>query len=559
MATRASATDMIPVRRRQTSRCCMAAILAPPGACFPAPPNLSSTSRPGSIPIPIRCRDFRPICSPACRMPPPCTRSPRRPRGPTARRRRRMSCRRRARRFCCRWSPAWCRQAGRPFWRRPMPNMPAPPRLPDTGSKRCAASTRAATPALVIVANPNNPDGRLFARARSCSRLPRIFAAAAACSWSTRRSWMSGRRTQASRADVACGNIVVLRSFGKFFGLAGLRLGFALAAPALAARLRAALGPWAVSGPALAVGTQALADAAWIERTRRRLDKASARLDGILSDLALSACRRHELVPAGADAGSGRALPASGERRHLGARLSGQRELAALRPAGERAGSGSGSRAALVCVLVIVNARRRRCAKTGQLRWHLPCSPSGRSVAPWCADSGKSPSKTRRARQNEGGARLNSIGTPPQGESGVNQSSCRKVFGLAGRSHRPALPSVLSVTTLTSAHAGGVGILSCVGGARSFNCAAQWGHRGDPYVRGGAGSSWRGGEGASRGARSQMAGHCRAGRRARPLRCCPLPICGARLRIRRRRGLMLNERARQPRGACVLCAELDAF
>ena len=48
--------------------------------------------------------------------------------------------------------------------------------------------------------------------------------------------------------EVSRGNIVVLRSFGKFFGLAGLRLGFALAAPPLAARLAALLGPWAVSG-----------------------------------------------------------------------------------------------------------------------------------------------------------------------------------------------------------------------------------------------------------------------------------------------------------------------
>jgi cobalamin biosynthetic protein CobC len=87
---------------------------------------------------------------------------------------------------------------------------------------------------------------------------------------------------------VACGNVVVLRSFGKFFGLAGLRLGFALTAPTLAARLRAALGPWAVSGPALAVGTRALADTVWIERTRRRLAEASARLDEILARLALT-------------------------------------------------------------------------------------------------------------------------------------------------------------------------------------------------------------------------------------------------------------------------------
>ena len=73
-------------------------------------------------------------------------------------------------------------------------------------------------------------------------------------------------------ADVSGGNIVVLRSFGKFFGLAGLRLGFALAAPKIAARLSAMLGPWAVSGPALAIGAKALADAAWIKKTRIRLE-----------------------------------------------------------------------------------------------------------------------------------------------------------------------------------------------------------------------------------------------------------------------------------------------
>ncbi len=139
---------------------------------------------------------------------------------------------------------------------------------------------------LVMVANPNNPDGRLLARAdllalaRDLGRRGGLLV--------IDEAFMDVGPPGASLApDVAQGNVVVLRSFGKFFGLAGLRLGFALAAPATAERLRAALGPWAVSGPALAIGTQALADANWIERTRVRLDKASRRMDGILSDLAL--------------------------------------------------------------------------------------------------------------------------------------------------------------------------------------------------------------------------------------------------------------------------------
>jgi cobalamin biosynthetic protein CobC len=79
-------------------------------------------------------------------------------------------------------------------------------------------------------------------------------------------------------------NVVVLRSFGKFFGLAGLRLGFALAAPALAARLAASLGPWAVSGPAIAIGEAALADVRWAEAMRKRLDGDARLLDSVLTD-----------------------------------------------------------------------------------------------------------------------------------------------------------------------------------------------------------------------------------------------------------------------------------
>jgi cobalamin biosynthetic protein CobC len=80
-------------------------------------------------------------------------------------------------------------------------------------------------------------------------------------------------------------NLVVLRSFGKFFGLAGVRLGFAMAAPELAARLAASLGPWAVSGPAIAIGEAALADVSWGKAMRERLDGEAQRLDAVLADL----------------------------------------------------------------------------------------------------------------------------------------------------------------------------------------------------------------------------------------------------------------------------------
>jgi cobalamin biosynthetic protein CobC len=76
---------------------------------------------------------------------------------------------------------------------------------------------------------------------------------------------------------------VVLKSFGKFWGLAGLRLGFAIGDPAIIAKLTDLLGPWQISGPALAIGAEALADPAWADETRVRLAADADRLDQLLS------------------------------------------------------------------------------------------------------------------------------------------------------------------------------------------------------------------------------------------------------------------------------------
>ena len=134
---------------------------------------------------------------------------------------------------------------------------------------------------LVIIGNPNNPDGRLFSRdalLALASRLRRRGGLLVAD-----EAFMDVAPPGFTLASEAARNVIVLRSFGKFFGLAGLRLGFAVAAPPLVQRLSAMLGPWAVSAPALAAGVKALADTAWIERTRGRLAKAASRLDATLS------------------------------------------------------------------------------------------------------------------------------------------------------------------------------------------------------------------------------------------------------------------------------------
>ena len=132
---------------------------------------------------------------------------------------------------------------------------------------------------LAVIVNPNNPDGRLVAK----DDLLALADALAPGLLVVDEAFMDVAPAGASLAgDIGRANLVVLRSFGKFFGLAGLRLGFALAGAETAARLRVSLGPWAVSGPALAIGTIALADTTWIAATRARLAAAARRLDDLL-------------------------------------------------------------------------------------------------------------------------------------------------------------------------------------------------------------------------------------------------------------------------------------
>jgi cobalamin biosynthetic protein CobC len=140
---------------------------------------------------------------------------------------------------------------------------------------------------LAVIANPNSPDGRLLDRATLLALAGKLRAHGGMLV--VDEAFMDvGPRDGSLAGEVERGNLVVLRSFGKFFGLAGVRLGFALLDRALAVRLSAMLGPWAVSGPALAIGTKALADTAWIEQTQNRLAQASRRLDAILTGAGLA-------------------------------------------------------------------------------------------------------------------------------------------------------------------------------------------------------------------------------------------------------------------------------
>ncbi len=124
-----------------------------------------------------------------------------------------------------------------------------------------------------VFVHPNNPDGRLV------SDLPLANAAFTIID-------ESFCDTQPDLSHVGHGHeqgVVVLKSFGKFWGLAGLRLGAVIATAELCNQMAEALGPWAVSGPALDIGARALEDRGWAETTRQRLARDAARLDAMMA------------------------------------------------------------------------------------------------------------------------------------------------------------------------------------------------------------------------------------------------------------------------------------
>jgi cobalamin biosynthetic protein CobC len=146
--------------------------------------------------------------------------------------------------------------------------------------REIATLDEAGEAATVIVVNPNNPDGRTISRkalaeqaALCAARGGLLVVDEAFCDVVPEASLVSELPPAA----------VILRSFGKTYGLAGVRLGFAIAAPELTKSLAAALGPWAVAGPALAVGAAALNDASWLANAAASRARDASRLDALLS------------------------------------------------------------------------------------------------------------------------------------------------------------------------------------------------------------------------------------------------------------------------------------
>lgn len=137
-------------------------------------------------------------------------------------------------------------------------------------------------PTVMTIGNPNNPDGVTPSHASLITILEHqeqhdgwliVDEAFADCDPATSTvPFVSDSRS-----------LIVLRSFGKFFGLAGIRIGFVIGPRGLLDRIRHLLGDWPLHAAALSIGTAAYADKAWIMQTRRDLAENCALLDAMLS------------------------------------------------------------------------------------------------------------------------------------------------------------------------------------------------------------------------------------------------------------------------------------
>jgi cobalamin biosynthetic protein CobC len=136
---------------------------------------------------------------------------------------------------------------------------------------------------VMVVINPNNPTGAVVPAAQLLRWADQLAA---------RGGWLvvdeafgdtEQHNSVASYSGSGHPGLIVLRSVGKFFGLAGIRLGFVAAHPDLLRGLADLLGPWTISGPAQHIALAALRDASWQADTLRQLHTSGARLQALLA------------------------------------------------------------------------------------------------------------------------------------------------------------------------------------------------------------------------------------------------------------------------------------
>jgi cobalamin biosynthetic protein CobC len=139
---------------------------------------------------------------------------------------------------------------------------------------------------VMVICNPNNPTGATVPASQLLAWAARLGA---------RGGWLVVDEAFADTdpalsvaAHTAQGGLIVLRSIGKFFGLAGARVGFVAAAKPLLRQLADALGPWSIAGPAQQIAIAALGDTAWQSAAAKSVAQSGARLRALLAHHAIA-------------------------------------------------------------------------------------------------------------------------------------------------------------------------------------------------------------------------------------------------------------------------------
>lgn len=138
---------------------------------------------------------------------------------------------------------------------------------------------------VTVAVNPNNPDGKRI----STDEIERVATLLAG-----RGGFLVVDEAFSDTEDgVSCAHLagmeglLILKSFGKFFGLAGIRIGFAFGPKSLTERLKVMLGPWAVAGTAMEIARKAYGDTEGIAELKERIHESRAGLSEVLRECGL--------------------------------------------------------------------------------------------------------------------------------------------------------------------------------------------------------------------------------------------------------------------------------
>ncbi len=139
---------------------------------------------------------------------------------------------------------------------------------------------------VLLLINPNNPTGCYFERQQLLVWRQQL---ARRGGWLIIDEAFIDCTPQHSLApETGLPGLIVLRSLGKFFGLAGIRVGFVLAESTLLQQLHEQLGPWTVSNPSRWAASQALRDQPWQQQAHQKLPQQAQQLAQLLQSVGLT-------------------------------------------------------------------------------------------------------------------------------------------------------------------------------------------------------------------------------------------------------------------------------